>query len=97
MVKFAMKKMEKATPWSAPAFWDMGLLEPSDWTTSWIEPGLQEDVTKTGPVPLLRLALLGIGVLGVAASGQVMSLGLRVILIGSAAILVCWARRPRTA
>ena len=44
----------KATPWSAPAFWEMGLLEPSDWTTSWIEPGLQEDVTKTGPVPMLR-------------------------------------------
>ena len=28
----------------------MGLLEPSDWKASWIEPGLPEDVTKCGPV-----------------------------------------------
>jgi MFS family permease len=45
----------------------------------------------SGPVPLLRLALLGIGVLGVAASGQVVSLGLRLVLIGGAAVLVGWA------
>ena len=43
-----------AAPWSAPAYWEMGLLEPSDWKASWIEPDLQEDVTKTGPVPMLR-------------------------------------------
>ena len=40
--------------WSAPAWWEMGLLEPSDWKASWIEPGLQEDVTKSGPAPMLR-------------------------------------------
>jgi len=44
----------RAAPWSAPAYWEMGLLEPSDWKASWIEPDLQEDVTKTGPVPMLR-------------------------------------------
>ncbi len=43
-----------AAPWSAPAYWEMGLLEPSDWKASWIEPDLQEDVAKTGPVPMLR-------------------------------------------
>ncbi len=32
----------------------MGLLEPSDWKASWIEPDLPEDVTKSGPVPMLR-------------------------------------------
>jgi MFS family permease len=40
------------------------------------------------PMPLLRLALLGSGVLGVASSGQVASLGLRLLLISSAALLV---------
>jgi alpha-L-rhamnosidase len=44
----------KASAWSAPAWWEMGLLSPSDWKASWIEPGLPEDVTKTGPVPMLR-------------------------------------------
>jgi alpha-L-rhamnosidase len=32
----------------------MGLIQPSDWKASWIEPALEEDVTKTGPVPMLR-------------------------------------------
>ena len=27
---------------------------PSDWKASWIEPGLPEDVTKSGPAPMLR-------------------------------------------
>jgi len=44
----------KATPWSAPAYWEMGLLEPSAWKASWIEPGLPEDVAKSGPAPMLR-------------------------------------------
>ena len=29
-----------ASAWSAPAWWEMGLLEPSDWKASWIEPDL---------------------------------------------------------
>jgi alpha-L-rhamnosidase len=44
----------RASPWSAPAWWEMGLLEPGDWKASWIEPGLTEDVSKPGPVPMLR-------------------------------------------
>ena len=44
----------QASAWSAPSFWEMGLLEPSDWKASWIEPGVAEDVAKTGPVPMLR-------------------------------------------
>jgi alpha-L-rhamnosidase len=44
----------KATPWSAPAYWETGLLEPSAWKASWIEPGLPEDVAKSGPAPMLR-------------------------------------------
>ena len=40
--------------WSAPAYWEMGLLEPSDWKASWIEPDLPADVKTSGPVPMLR-------------------------------------------
>ena len=40
--------------WSQPAFWEMGLLTPSDWRASWIEPGLKEDASRPGPVPMLR-------------------------------------------
>ena len=44
----------QASVWSAPAFWEMGLLNASDWKTSWIEPDLNEDVSKSQPCPLLR-------------------------------------------
>jgi alpha-L-rhamnosidase len=44
----------KASAWSASAWWEMGLLSPTDWKASWIEPGLPEDVTKSGPSPMLR-------------------------------------------
>ncbi|HPW21126.1 MAG TPA: glycoside hydrolase family 78 protein [Vicinamibacterales bacterium] len=44
----------QASDWSQAAFWEMGLLTPADWKASWIEPGLQEDVTKSGPAPMLR-------------------------------------------
>src|SRR5215813_13000243 len=39
--------------WSAPANWEMGLLQPSDWRASWIEPDLPGDKVG-GPAPLLR-------------------------------------------
>jgi MFS family permease len=44
-------------------------------------------------VPLLRLALLGMGVLCVAGSGQVAPLGMRLALIGSAGVWVVLAFR----
>ncbi|MGH9331419.1 MAG: family 78 glycoside hydrolase catalytic domain [Vicinamibacterales bacterium] len=44
----------RSSGWSGPAWWEMGLLSPADWRASWIEPGLQEDVTTSPPVPLLR-------------------------------------------
>jgi len=42
----------QATDWSAPAWWEMGLLQASDWQTAWIAPG----ATPSGPAPspLLR-------------------------------------------
>lgn len=39
--------------WSATANWEMGLLQPSDWRASWIEPDLANDAVG-GPAPLLR-------------------------------------------
>ena len=44
----------QASPWSASSSWEMGLLQPSDWKASWIEPDLKEDVSLPGPSPLLR-------------------------------------------
>ncbi len=32
-----------ASRWSAPAWGEMGLLDPSDWRASWIEPDLPDD------------------------------------------------------
>src|SRR5262245_11137278 len=83
--------MFAASGWWRGAFWiTTPVLLPLSilaWYT--LPPGESQSVS--GPVPLLRLALLGIGVLGVAASGQVTSLVLRLALIGSAAVLVWWA------
>ncbi|MDP9234062.1 MAG: glycoside hydrolase family 78 protein [Actinomycetota bacterium] len=49
-----------AGEWSEPATWEMGLLEPTDWTARWIGapdrdavPDV-EDVHRQSPVPLLR-------------------------------------------
>jgi len=44
----------KTSAWSEPAWWEMGLLEASDWKASWIEPGLPEDPKKSGPAAMLR-------------------------------------------
>ncbi len=38
------------SPYSAPAFWEMGLLKPDDWTASWIE--VPERRTEKHEVPL---------------------------------------------
>ena len=43
-----------ASDWSEPAYWEMGLLDTSDWHAKWIEPPSQTERTKPGPVPMLR-------------------------------------------
>jgi alpha-L-rhamnosidase len=45
---------DKPSAWSAPAYWEMGLLQPSDWQAAWIQPDLAEDTTKSQPCPVLR-------------------------------------------
>jgi len=44
----------RVSEWSEAAFWEMGLLEPSDWKASWIEPDIVEDITISQPCPMLR-------------------------------------------
>ena len=46
-------KTGKASAWSKPAFWEMGLLQPSDWKAKWIEVGYTEDSVMR-PSPYLR-------------------------------------------
>ncbi|HEY3290948.1 MAG TPA: alpha-L-rhamnosidase N-terminal domain-containing protein, partial [Anaerolineae bacterium] len=40
--------------WSAPAFWEMGPLNASDWQAQWVTPDWDEDTSKSQPQPLLR-------------------------------------------
>jgi len=44
----------RVSDWSSPAFWEMGLLRPSEWKAQWIEPDLAEDAKISNPCPMLR-------------------------------------------
>jgi alpha-L-rhamnosidase len=46
----------RATAWSAPSWFETGLLAPGDWKARWIEPTLSEDLTKPQPAPMVRAA-----------------------------------------
>jgi alpha-L-rhamnosidase len=43
-----------ASGWSRPQYWEMGLLQPTDWHARWITPNLVEDPAKSNPSPMLR-------------------------------------------
>ena len=45
-----------ASAWSAPAFWEMGLLDAADWQAEWITPDWDEDTSQSQPQPVLRRA-----------------------------------------
>ena len=45
---------DQPSAWSEPAWWEMGLLHPSDWHAQWIAPGWQEDPKAEPPCPYLR-------------------------------------------
>jgi alpha-L-rhamnosidase len=40
--------------WSETAFWEMGLLKPTDWKAQWIEVPWEEDKNTSQPVQMLR-------------------------------------------
>lgn len=45
---------DSPSAWSKPAFWEMGLLEESDWTADWIEVDWEEDPQAFKPCPFFR-------------------------------------------
>jgi alpha-L-rhamnosidase len=65
----------RASAWSAPASWEMGLLKPEDWTARWIETGVSEDTKASQPAPMLRGAFTVKGKVR-SARAYVTSLGL---------------------
>ena len=44
----------KASAWSAPAFWETGLLSPADWKARWIESAQDAGAKASQPAPMLR-------------------------------------------
>ena len=42
------------SPWSEPAWWEMGLMDPSRWEASWIQAPWKEDLSTSQPSPMLR-------------------------------------------
>ncbi|NJD10196.1 MAG: alpha-L-rhamnosidase [Gemmatimonadetes bacterium] len=44
----------RPSAWSRTAFWEMGLLQPSDWRADWISPPVADDTVRRRPGPLLR-------------------------------------------
>ncbi len=65
----------RASAWSAPASWEMGLLKPEDWKARWIETGVSEDTKTSQPAPMLRGAFAVKGKVR-SARAYVTSLGL---------------------
>jgi len=47
-----------ASKWSPTAFWEMGLLKPSDWQANWIEADIKEDKSISNPPVMMRTEFL---------------------------------------
>jgi alpha-L-rhamnosidase len=66
--------------WSAPAFWEMGLLNAGDWSARWIAypnyvssealPVFQQSFAVAGPVQAARLYIVGLGMYEIKINGQ---------------------------
>ena len=65
----------RASDWSAPAFWETGLMGADQWKAQWITPQLAEDTTRSNPSPLLRTEFALDGTIA-SARAYVTSLGL---------------------
>ena len=68
----------QASSWSMPAFFEMGMLNATDWQAKWIAPDLAEDTTRANPSPMMRREFM---VNGRVASARlyVTSLGLNAV------------------
>src|SRR5690349_13522365 len=47
-------ELGRASSWSEPAYWEMGLLNASDWLARWISPSIDGDREKPTPPAFLR-------------------------------------------
>jgi alpha-L-rhamnosidase len=44
----------RISEWSEPSYWEMGLLNESDWTANWIEADIEENTKKSQPAQYFR-------------------------------------------
>lgn len=65
----------RPSAWSAPAFWEMGLLAAEDWKARWIQPAGDENTKMPQPSPMLRGTFMVKGAVR-QARAYVTSLGL---------------------
>jgi alpha-L-rhamnosidase len=65
----------RASDWSAPAYWETGLMGAAQWKSKWITPELPEDTTRSNPSPMLRSEFALDGAVA-SARAYVTSLGL---------------------
>jgi alpha-L-rhamnosidase len=65
----------RSSPWSETAFWEMGMLTIADWHALWIQPDIEEDISKSQPCPLLRKEFIMNGEIE-SARAYITSLGL---------------------
>lgn len=47
---------DRVSEWSAPSFWETGLMQTGDWEASWITYPWQENTDRSEPSPMLRRA-----------------------------------------
>ncbi|MDB4884376.1 MAG: alpha-L-rhamnosidase [Gemmatimonadetes bacterium] len=65
----------RASDWSAPAYWETGLVSAAQWKAKWISPEVAEDTTRSNPSPMLRSDFALDGTVA-SARAYVTSLGL---------------------
>lgn len=46
----AWDNQDKASKWSEPAWWIMGIMGPQNWAAKWIRSGLREDESRPSPI-----------------------------------------------
>lgn len=66
---------DSVSDWSEISYWEMGLLDKSDWKGSWIKPGFEQEKSVMQPCPLFRAEFLTDGEI-TSARAYITSLGL---------------------
>ena len=71
----AWDNSRRASGWSAPAYWETGLMRAAQWTARWIVADVAEDSTRSNPSPMLRKEIVLDGAVA-SARAYVTALGL---------------------